>query len=70
MASVYKRAWSGQDSAERVRSVAVYAERRPVAPMVRPELQRAVDRLLDGSFQPRVTKKREPRQLELWNDQS
>jgi hypothetical protein len=70
MASVYKRTWAGQDGKERVRWVAAYAERRPVAPMARPELRRAVDRLLDGSFQPRVTKRREPRQLELWNDQS
>ena len=48
MASVYKE--------ERVRSVAMYT--------ASPELQHAIARLLDGSFQPRVTKKREPRQLE------
>ena len=70
MASVYKRTWAGQNGKGRGRWVAAYAERRPVAPMARPELRRAVDRLLDGSFQPRVTKRREPRQLELWNDQS
>ena len=68
MASVYKRTWAVQDGKERVRWVAASAERRPVAPMVRPELQRAIARVLDGSFQPRVTKKREPRQLELWSD--
>jgi hypothetical protein len=62
MASVYKRTWSGQDGKERVRWVAAYARS--------PELQRAIARLRDGSFQPRVTKRREPRQLELWNDQS
>jgi len=35
--------------------------------MGRPELQRAVGRLLDGSFQPRVTKRRNPKQLELFS---
>ena len=38
----------------------------PVAPMARPELQRAIGRLLDGSFQPRVTTRRNPKQLELF----
>ena len=34
---------------------------------VSPELQHAVYRLLDGSFQPRVTKRRNPKQLELFS---
>jgi hypothetical protein len=58
MTSVYKRTWAGQDGGERVRSVAVYA--------ASPELKYAIERLLDGSFQPRVTKRRNPKQLELF----
>jgi hypothetical protein len=73
MARVYKRTWSGQNGqgaralGRRLRRAPVFG---PVAVMVRPELEHAITRLLDGSFQPRVTKRREPRQLELWNDQS
>ena len=58
MASVYNRAWSGQDGKERVRRVAAYARS--------PELQRAIARLLDRSFQPRVVRRPDPRQLPLF----
>jgi len=58
MASVYKRTWSGQDGKERVRWVAVYTGS--------PELQHAIERLLDGSFKPRTTRKKNPKQLELF----
>jgi hypothetical protein len=35
--------------------------------VLRPELQRAVERLLSGEFRPRVATKRNPKQLELWD---
>ena len=69
MASAYKRTWSDQGRpragalGRRLRPAPVFG---PVAPMARPELQRAIGRLLDGSFQPRVTTRRNPKQLELF----
>jgi len=69
MASAYKRTWSDQGR-PRARALGHRLRRapafRPVAVMARPELQRAVDRMLDGSFQPRVTPRRNPKQLELF----
>jgi len=62
MASVYKRTWAGQDGKEVTPDIVGPV----VAVMVRPELQHAIERLLDGSFKPRTTPKKNPKQLELF----